>query len=1069
MIITIIFLIGNTLVKDVRFFDYNLQLLPKQKWTKVIYRGCDITDKVGAPELPVKPIFISLPGGSKIKDIRILKKEAEDITGTYKVSWARPQTILLQKKIKKKKAKPLLKIYESNRPYPEKLIEIKGCGLWDNQTVYELLVYPIQYLPSSGKLILYKNIQFAIDYIPGVKIPAKTEIIKKMVINPEDVEFEPLRQLGDFDYVIITNPPLDTIFQRLADWKTKKGVRTEVRIKSWILSHYPGEDEPAKIRNYIKTLPDSGVKYVLLGGDTDVIPCRFAYAMTCSAGYQPGREDTMPADLYFADLQGTWDEDNDGSYGEIEDSVDLYPDVFVGRAPVNTIAEAQKFVEKVLIYEKNPSLNYLTRAMFAADVLWSNPYTDQGIHKNKIGDESFPQYFDITKLYYSQGNLSPNAVKNSLRQGKGMSNHDGHGWINKIGCGTGYLYTQDFDTLTNAPYYGIFCSIGCWTSAFDFNSISESFVNSPQGGGVAYIGNSSYGWGSPGNPGFGYSDRFDSRIFYSLFRENNFHLGACLALAKAHFIPYSREKNVYRWHQYEVNLLGDPELPVWTNTPESLLVSYPNSIPTGNTRILITVRNKATAAPVRNALVCLMKQNESYDKGYTDASGSIFLNATAQTSGDFDLTISAHNFIPREITIPVITGSYISFLGWQIDDSSGNNDGIANPNEQILLNVTLKNSGSATANNVQLKLRTQDAAVAIQDSLETVGTLNSGDSITISGAFNLSIDSTDNGHGISSEMEIIEDTKTLVYNPIILVGTPVFEFPKMIINQPPTLPGDSELVFLRVKNKGFGYAHSPYVLLNSADSCVTILTDSISVSDIPPESSDTIGPFTVFVHSDCPTGHHPVLNFQINAEGYTYSRYFSLIVGETGFSDDMESDSSLWTTGGTNNLWHISTRRSFSPSHSWYCGQDSNGQYVNNMNCYIQTVPFMVNENSILKFYRWFNVPIYGADGIYVIVMGDSFSDTLDFIGTGGALEKREIQSNWFEEQYSLASYSGGDTIRLRIAFISDGDNKVGEGFYIDDVNIQYINPVNIYSNTKPCKPLLNLFPNPFQHKLYYI
>ena len=1070
MIISLIFIISSTVVKDIQFFDYNLQLLPGQEYTRVLLEGCEITDQIGAPELPVKPIFVSLPRGSKVTNIRVLKKESEVLNGVFHLTWAQPPVILLQKEIKKRE-EPDKKIYGSDNPYPEDIIQFKGLARFDNQTICELLIYPLQYLPASGKLIFYKKIQFAIDYSPGIKTPARTGIIKTIATNPEDVEFHPARQPDDFDYVIISDPPIDTVFQRLADWKTKKGVRTMLRTKTWILSHYPGEDEPAKIRNYIKTLPDSGVQYILLGGDTDIIPCRFAYAMTCEAGYYPGREDTMPADLYFADLQGTWDEDNDGSYGEIEDSVDLYPDLFVGRAPVNTISEAQKFVEKVLIYERNPAPGYLTQAMFAADILWSDPYTDQGIHKNRIGNESFPQYFDITKLYRSQGNLTPAAVKNSLRQGMGLSNHDGHGWIDVIGCGTGYLHREDFDTLTNAPYYGIFCSIGCWTSAFDFNSISESFVNSPQGGGVAYIGNSSYGWGSPGNPGFGYSDRFDSRIFYSLFKENHFHLGACLALAKAHFIPYSREKNVYRWHQYQINLLGDPELPVWTDTPETLMVSFPDSIPTGNSRVLITVRDKTTGAPIRDALVCLMKLNESYDRGYTDASGSIYLSTTAQTSGNFDLTVSAHNFIPKEFTIPVISGSYVSFLGWQINDSSGNNDGIANPNEDIFLTLTLKNTGNATADNIQLVLSSQDPLITITDSTEYVGSLNPGDSTVITNAFNVNIGSASNGHGIYLELRVSENTKTIIYNPILLIGTPVFDFQEMVVDNLPTLPGDTAAIFLRTENKGYGYAHSPYILLNTTDPYVSILTDSVSGNDIAPESSDTLGPLIVAVHQDCPAGHHPLFNFFISAEGYNHSQDFNLIVGSTGFSDDMESGSALWTTDGTNNLWHISTRRSFSPSHSWYCGEETNGQYVNNMDCYIQTIPFMVYENSVLRFYRWFQVPIYGADGIYVIVIKstspDTLADTLDFIGTGGALESRDIQSEWFEEEYSLAPYAGGDTILVRISFISDNDGDVGEGFYIDDVNIENFTPVEIQSDSPSAFALFNLHPNPFQNNLY--
>jgi hypothetical protein len=795
----------------------------------------------------------------------------------------------------------------------------------------------------------------------------------------------------------------------------------------------------------LKTLPDSNVQYVLLAGDTDIIPCRFAYAMTCSAFIYPGREDTMPCDLYYADLQGTWDLDGDGSYGEIEDSIDLYPDLFVGRAPVNTIAEAQKFVEKVLIYEKTPDLNYLNNAMFAADVLWWSPYTDQGIHKNKIEEESFPAYFEITKLYDSQGTLSPSAFKNALRQGQGLTNHDGHGWI---------------------PKYGILASIGCWTSAFDFNAIGESFVNSPNGGGIAFIGNSSYGWGSPGNPGFGYSDRFDSRIFYSLFVEDNFHLGAALSLSKAYFIPYSREKNVYRWHQYQLNLLGDPEMPVWTDIPETLVVSYPQSIPLGSSHILITVKDKNSDMPIKDALVCLMKGSESYAPGYTDASGSIFLDATPSTLGDCDLTVTAHNYIVVETTIPVISGSYVNYLGWIINDTAGNTDGIANPNENILLPTTIKNCGNASANNIQLKLRSQDAFVTIQDSTESLTSLAAGDSIVIDDAFEITVGAGSNGHGISFDLEISDASNTLNFSPIILIGTPILSIDEVIIAQPPSMPNETESLFVNIGNSGYGFGHSSFAKLISSDPNVSIITDSIWYGEIYPESLDIAShAFVVSIDPGCPSSYLAQLPITIYTDDYNFNDTIGLLIGETGFSDNMESGSGLWTTGGTNNLWHISTTRYFSPTHSWYCGNTS-GYYINNMDCYIQTIPFMVNANSILKFYRWFDVPLYGTDGIYIIIMGDGYADTLDFIGTGGALGGRGIQSDWFEEEYSLSEYPAGETIQVKIAFISDNDGDTGEGFYIDDFVAEYITMIQEYTADRMEQMFLRVHPNPFRHNI---
>jgi len=1065
-VILALMLLSSTSVHSIGVNSSDVILQSNMEYTKIRINGYEISDEVGAPELPVKALRIALPYGAQVTGIRILNEEVSELTGEFMPSYVHPPNILSQKTAVRL-GEPDQNIYSSNTPYPENKLVIKGNSLYDNYQICELIFYPIQYMPQSKTLKITNSLTFEITYQGGTRRQALSGALKELVINPEDISYSPARlQTNQFDYLIITHASMDSVFQRLADWKTKKGVKTEIRTIDWILANYSGEDDPAAIRNYLKTLPDSNVKYVLLGGDTDIIPCRFAYAMSCSAGIQPGREDTMPADLYYADLQGSWNFDNDGSYGEIEDSVDLYPDLIIGRAPTSNFYEAQRFVNKILIYEKTPELAYLDDAMFSADILWSNPYTDMGVHKNAIEDESFPGYFNITKLYHSQGNLSPTAFKNALRQGQGLINHDGHGWINSMGAGTGYLHNADFDTLTNAPRFGIMTSIGCWTTAYDYACIAESYVTSANGGGVAFIGNSSYGWGSPGNPGHGYSDRFDSRLYYSLLKENHFHVGNMLAFCKIHFIPFSREKNVYRWHQYQTNLLGDPEMPVWTDIPDTLVVSYPQSIPQGTSSILISVMDKNTEAPIEDALVCLMKGSESYNAGYTDASGSIFLDASPSTSGDFDLTVTAQNHLPDETIIPVITGSYVDFLAYAVEDSLGNDDGIVNPYESVFLDIAIKNTGSATSSGIQIILTTLDPQTTIQDSTENISSLNVGESLYIENAFQISSDCAINGHGIHFDLEITDAARTINYSPTILVGTPVFDFKGLVISEPPTMPGDTEDVYLEISNTGYGYAHAPVVTLTTSDPYIALLVDSVTCPDIPPESSANAGPFSIVVDPACPQGHHPDLDFILISEIYNHSDNFPLIVGQTGFSDDMESGSSLWTTAGTNNLWHISTRRAFSQTHSWYCGDENNGLYVNNMNCYIQTIPFMINTNSILKFYRWFHVPLYGTDGIYIIIMGNGYTDTLDFIGTGGALDGRGIQSEWFEEKYSLEKYPAGDTIQIRIAFISDNGDGVSEGFYIDDFNAEHVTFIEEDVNSNAIFETMTIHPNPFRNAM---
>lgn len=1054
-------LTGSTVVKTVNIEQNLVRFDDRTPYTMVALPSYEQSSDIGAPSVPVRAVMVALPAGARVTDVTVMDKQSTEIEGTYVLAPAQPPVILSQKETPELVRDEA--IYANDNVYPEEIITYVGTHHYDGYELCELLISPVSYWPVSGKVVLHSSITFAISYEGGTTTTTRAADLKQLVLNPEDVLLMP-RQNTDFEYVIISNPPLDTVFERLAAWKTKKGIPTVIRTIDWVESNYTGVDRAAQLRSYTQTLPDSGVRFVLLAGDVPIIPKRFAFAMDCEYGGHP-RENLLPCDLYFADVQGTWNFDNDGTYGEIEDSVDLYPDLYIGRAPVTDVGQAQRFVAKVLEYEKNPVIDHLTNAVFAGDVMWDDPYTDGGVHKDMIEDESFPPDYTITKLYYSQGTLTPHALLSSLHQGQSLINHDGHGWIDVMSAGTGYLENDDFDTLTNAEQYGIWISCGCWTTAFDYDCIAEHWVNSPQGGGIAFVGNSSYGWGSPGNPGYGISDFFDSRFFYALLQQGHTHLGDVLSSAKAYFIPYSRERNVYRWHQYQLNLLGDPEMPVWTRRPDSLDVSYPQSVPIGTTHALIRVMSKTTQEPVPHALVCLMKGDETYAAAQTDYSGTAFLEVHPTTLGDCDLTVTAHNYLPAEHTIPVVTGPYISFCGWTIDDAAGNGDGIANPNELIDLDVVITNAGTQTAHACELRLRSADAYVVVEDSAFYIDSVGIADTLLIDNCFQVMVGAAENGHSICFELEVNDTSRMLTFSPTLLVGTPVLALSDFRVVTPPSMPGETDSLSVYIKNSGFGCGHGLVVQLSTSDPYVTVLTDSVTCADLYPDSTTVAEYFDVNIDAGCPAAHTADIVVSLSTQDYAFQDTFVLLIGESGFHDDIESGAGLWTTGGTDNLWHISTRRSFSPTQSWYCGDSTTGEYHPNMDCYIQTIPFMVHERSLLSFCRWFHVPVYGTDGLYVIVMHNGQHDTLDFIGTGGALG-RDLQSSWFEEKYGLDTYASGDTIQIRLSFISDNEFGVGEGFYLDDVTVEHVFGIDEFDTDIVAHAWLELKPNPFADAL---
>jgi hypothetical protein len=506
---------------------------------------------------------------------------------------------------------------------------------------------------------------------PAKAIIGRTELgeravanrVKALVENPDDVEMNAGPRLkaekqNSVEYAIITGSSYVDEFQPLADWKTKKGVNTEIFTTTWIYGNYYGGDNQEDIRLFIQDYEaNHGLVYVLLGGDVDVVPSRTAWD---DLGY-----DQIRADLYFSDTDGNWNYDGDGYYGEYPaDQIDMYGDIYVGRAPVNTSAEATNFVSKVLTYEGSAAgdtlpTDYQQYMLFMAEVLWGPPeydYTDGGVAKDMIDNNYVPSRFDpIIKLYEDDGNLSYAAAMDAMNDGPGITNHCGHCNYNVMSINPDALYSSDMDALNNGTRQGIFYTIGCWAAAFDYDNIAEHYVNNTNGGGVAFVGNSRYGWGCPGYPGECASDLFDQQFFRALFTSDLYNIGITHSDARDYYVPDAYGDDYMRYCVYELNVLGDPEMPIWTSNPSPLAVSHPASLPPGSSYFTVTVNT--AKAPVANARVCLAKGTEVYEVDYTDGSGSVTFEPAPVTAGTMYVTVTEHNYLPYEGEATVEAGT----------------------------------------------------------------------------------------------------------------------------------------------------------------------------------------------------------------------------------------------------------------------------------------------------------------------------------------------------------------------------------------------------------------------------
>jgi hypothetical protein len=349
-----------------------------------------------------------------------------------------------------------------------------------------------------------------------------------------------------------------------------------------------GLDEQTMIRNFIiDAYKDWGTRYVLLGGDGD----------GADVGGESGDAIIPAADMYYSCLNGTFDHNGNNIYGEPDDGpgggeVDLYAEVSVGRAPVDSSTEVSNFVKKTLAYE---SAAFVSKALMAGEnmtgiviwIPWGGDYKDEvkdGSSNYGYTTVGFPQPpFAVDTLYdrdYPGNDWPKSELINRLNNNPNIVNHMGHAGPTSVMK----LYNSDVDALTNSKYFFGYTQ-GCYAGSFDnrwfepscnyisFDCILEHFVVDDHGA-FAFIGNSRYGWGNRFTTN-GASQRFDRQFWDAVFGEGITRIGKANADSKEDndgliFDPY------IRFCYYELNLFGDPAIEIASTTDVEDTVAFRN-------------------------------------------------------------------------------------------------------------------------------------------------------------------------------------------------------------------------------------------------------------------------------------------------------------------------------------------------------------------------------------------------------------------------------------------------------------------------------------------------------------
>ena len=536
--------------------------------------GISNSGNIGEPYLPSKGAYILIPQNMDVDEITIKTSEKIFLGDGFliePVSEIFPITNIDKKPINH----PDKNIYDFEKEFPLELVTKIGTYCYRGYEILILKVNPVKYIPKTGELYFYENIEIIIDLKPKMDVnPLYRGLqedrieIESRVDNPEIIKsyIQPVNNpKTDYDLLIITTDTLKDGFEPLKTTHNANGVSTIIKTTSDI-----GSSNPDIIRNYITTAyTDWNIKYVLIGADDDVIPAKDLFVRTIWWWPWSETEENMPSDIYYACLDGTYNYDGDGYWGEPGDGpgggdVDLVAEVYVGRAPVGTTSEVENFVDKSIAYMYSQS-SYLDDVLMVGEFLdfggagdWGGNYMDELIDGSSahgyttVGIPS--SQYNIDTLYdrdWSGNNWPKTEIINRINNNLHIVNHLGHcnyNYAMKLGNG-------DVSSLINDKFCFVY-SQGCMAGGFDNGDcIAEYFTVKTDNAAFAVVMNARYGYGSSTTDGP--SQRFHREFIDAVFGEGKTTLGKANHDSKEDNL-YRIDEDCMRWCYYELNLFGDP-------------------------------------------------------------------------------------------------------------------------------------------------------------------------------------------------------------------------------------------------------------------------------------------------------------------------------------------------------------------------------------------------------------------------------------------------------------------------------------------------------------------------------
>lgn len=941
--------------RDGLHISYNLG---QMSLSQLNYRGEDMSEitisaialpnNAGCPNLPTESRMLAIPHGATAS-LRVVSFERETL---HNVNIAPALRIQAENEEPDMNYVKDMNVYGKDAFYPAEPFTMGNSYIRGIESV-TVSITPFQYNPVTKDLIVYTNIELAVEYEGGnghfgedrLRSPYWDPILAAELMNYDQlpvIDYAARMQewlRGDdngAEYLIITpnNDAWAEYANQLKDYRTRQGIITKVfrldempanntnQIKAWFHNAYQTWDIPPVA---VCILGDHGTNYGQYV-PAESVPHPYGSCIT---------------DNGYADVVGN----------------DNLPDMVFSRLIAETPAELPVFVGKQIEYEyTNPNMDpsFYTRPITAlgwqterwfqiCSEVFGGYMRQHGYNPNRINciysgtpgnSWSSNQNTYMVTNYFGPNGLgyipqtpselggwtggTPQQVVNAVNEGSFWLQHRDHG--EEHGWGEPAVKNSHVAQMNNVGKLPFVMSINCLTGKFNYGSdcFAEAWMRRTYNGqnagavGILCPTETSYSFV---NDAFvwGVYDLFDGDFMpdYGPYAENTGNwMPAFGNVAGKYFLaqsswPYNAEDKDITYTMFTAHC--DAFLRIYTQVPQEMDVMHPEVIISGIGEISIT-------AP-EGCMISLVKE---------DGEGGWEILAVAEATGDpqniefipqvppteIHLVVTGQNYLRYEAVMTVIAanGPYIVYEDKVIHDQNGN--GQLDFGETIDLDITLKNVGTEPMNSFEAVLECESEYITITNGTAQFESMTPNALQSVANAFSFTVaenvpDNTTNRFTIT----VTNGNDTYVSSLTMKAFAPVFKLGGMTITEVNgdgngrLDAGETAKLSFPIENKGHADAASTFATLQMLSPYITLEESTVNFDDFNVGDTQT-AVFDIAISEDTPIGYACPLVLSVVSGLYNFQNDYVAKVGLIVEDFETGQFGEGWTNDA-NKPWHI--------------------------------------------------------------------------------------------------------------------------------------------------------------------